>query len=268
MYCPTRIAAIEHIEKLLLDHAKKLRRILIGFDFPYGYPRGFARSMALADDRQSWLSVWAKISSRVEDKALNVNNRFTAAAELNAIIDRSPGPYWGCPIGEICEHLMTNAPAFPFESANGVLLQRLRLVEQRLPGTQETWKLWGAGSVGSQALVGIPYLHRLRRHSKLAEISRVWPFETGFSATPSIDREPSILHAEIWPGVVNHKVTELQNLDPQLIRDQAQVRAMCQWAAQSDAAGELGQYFDVPVELNEKQVRTCAEEEGWIWGAR
>ena len=38
----------------------------------------------------------------------------------------------------------------------------VRLTEQRLRGVQETWKLCGAGSVGSQALVGIPYRARRR----------------------------------------------------------------------------------------------------------
>jgi len=148
-----------------------------------------------------------------------------------------------------------------------VQLQRLRIVEGRLPGTQETWKLFGAGSVGSQSLVGIPYLYRLRRSLDMVRISRVWPFETGFTPTPSPSQGPYVLHAEIWPGVVEQRVRELVGASPDLIRDRAQVRAMCEWAAESDHAKTLGKFFDMPAGLNQQQAQSCLEQEGWVLGA-
>ena len=84
---------------------------------------------------------------------------------------------------------------------------------KRLPGTQESWGLFGVGRVGSQALVGIPYVYKLRRHLEIARFNRVWPFETLFTQTLSVAEGPVILHAEIWPGVVKQRVEGLKDED-------------------------------------------------------
>jgi hypothetical protein len=197
-YHRTRNAGVVHVTSALERHVKDGRRVLVGFDFPYGYPEGLAPALALPSGGESWWMVWAELSDRIEDTIENVNNRFAVAGELNAIpSDAVAGPFWGCPTGTMVEKLDRCSPKFPFEARGNVLLQRLRMVEKRLPGVQETWKLLGAGSVGSQALVGIPHLYRLRRHVGLAAVSRVWPFETGFTPTPSPAQGPFILHAEI-----------------------------------------------------------------------
>jgi hypothetical protein len=52
------------------------------------------------------------------------------------------------------------------------------------------------------------------------------------------------------------------NANPGLIRDRAQVRAMCEWAAECDDAETLGHYFNLPTGLNQQQVQVCAEQEG------
>jgi hypothetical protein len=127
--------------------------------------------------------------------------------------------------------------------------------------------LFGNGSVGGQALLGIPRVAALRDCPGLAAVSRVWPFETGFSPVPGGDARPLVLHTEIWPGVVNDRVRALMATDPTLIRDRAQVQAMCEWAAEHDRAGTLGRYFDSPAGLTPVQVRACTEEEGWVLGA-
>jgi len=195
-----------------------------------------------------------------------MNNRFAAAAELNSIVGGDhPGPFWGCPLGHVIENLQRCSPGF--DTTGGVRLPRLRAIETRLPKAQETWKLFGIGSVGGQALVGIPYVHMLRSHCELAGCSRVWPFETGFTQSPSPDQGPFILHAEIWPGVIAKKTQELRTTDPLLIPDQAQVRAMCEWAAELDGRDELGQLLNTPNGLSQQQIQTCIEEEGWVLGA-
>jgi hypothetical protein len=91
-------------------------------------------------------------------------------------------------------------------------------------------------------------------------ISKVWPFETGFMP-PTPGTGPNIVHAEIWPGILNNR------LQPGLIRDQAQVRAMVQWAATEDSAGQLTARFQQPAGLTPQQVEQCEHEEGWILGA-
>lgn len=267
-YHRTRNDGIAHVMSVLVGHVKERRKVLVGFDFPYGYPAGFSRALCLPPGSQAWWAVWAELADRVQDAANNMSNRFAAAGELNNIAGNgNSGPFWGCPVGTVVASLQGRSPGFPFNVTGGVLLQRLRLVETRLRGTQETWKLFGAGSVGSQALVGIPYLYKLRRHLELAQFSRVWPFETQFTPTPSPSQGPFVLHAEIWPGVVEQKTQDLVDADPALIRDRAQVRAMYKWAAECDDQGTLGEFFGPPNGLNQQQIQVCLEEEGWVLGA-
>lgn len=91
--------------------------------------------------------------------------------------------------------------------------------------------------------------------------------QTMFTKTPSATQGQFILHAEIWPGVVEKRVKIMMENNPALIRDKAQVRAMCEWAAELDSQNLLGQFFAQPNGLNSQQVRACIEEEGWILGA-
>jgi hypothetical protein len=243
------------------------KRVLVGFDFPYGYPVGFAQCLTGHAGHQRWQRVWEETSCLITDDATNINNRFASASQINEKLGATGrGPFWGCPAGQATKFLHTHAPGFPFVTASGTRLHRLRISEQRLGGVQETWKLYGAGSVGSQALVGIPRVNSLRKHKDLVDCSKVWPFETGFVRSPSVQDGPLILHTEIWPGVVNEEVLAAIAADPDLIRDQAQVRCMCNWAERLDRQGNLGSLFDVPEGLNESESRICTEEEGWILG--
>lgn len=267
-YHRTRQAAVGHILERLLHHAGLGRRVLVGFDFPYGYPKGLASALALPDRCAPWWNIWAELSCRLKDKDDNSNNRFKVASDLNQRITRGgSGPFWGCPEAKATQHLSTHGPGFPFHTARGVQLKRLRLCEVRLGRVQEAWGLFGKGRVGSQAMTGIPRVHYLRRHPQIALFSKVWPFETGFIATPSPPEGPFILHAEIWPGIVEQQVQEMAGGEPLHIRDRAQVRAMCQWAELLDEKNTLGVLFDRPVGLDDAQAQSCVDEEGWILGA-
>ena len=268
-YHRTRQAAFDHVLGRLLYHKKFNRRILIGFDFPYGYPRNFARALGLPNDRAAWWNIWAELSFRLSDHDNNFNNRFSVASDLNCIIsDGMQGPFWGCPQNQATPHLATRGPGFPFQTPHGLKLERLRVCEGRLDGVQEAWGLYGPGRVGSQALTGIPRVNRLRRHPHLANFSTVWPFETCFSPAPSPEYGPFILHAEIWPGVVDREVQEIMAENPDLVRDQAQMRAMCQWASHLDQNSEFGTLFNVPTGMDLPTIQQCIQEEGWILGAQ
>lgn len=137
-----------------------------------------------------------------------------------------------------------------------------------MKGGQEVWGLYGPGRAGSQALTGIPRIYQLRRHPLLADFSKVWPFETGFLPRPSPDRGPFVLHAEIWPGVVDHRVRVIMTENPDLVRDQVQMRTMCQWASALDRKGDLGALFSKPAWMDSATIHQCLHEEGWILGAR
>jgi hypothetical protein len=114
--------------------------------------------------------------------------------------------------------------------------------------------------------MGIPRLQELRCHPLLSAYSSVWPFETGFVERPGWGRKTWILHAEIWPGLVNNKTDQLCIANPGWVKDQAQVIAMCEWAVADDLAGDLASRFRKPAGLTEPQLRGCVNEEGWILG--
>lgn len=268
-YHRTRYSGFKYVEQFLQAQVAKKRRVLVGFDFPYGYPTGFAKHLSDSHNFVGWKLIWSELSKRIKDSPENRSNRFLVGSEFNSILGgERGGPFWGCPVGKENENLKCKSPRFPFVSKAGVEIERLRIVESRLPRTQETWKLFGNGSVGSQALVGIPYILKLRQHPDLEKFSHVWPFETGFSNQLFADMGPLVIHAEIWPGVVEERVRLLSDCDPKLIRDCAQVRAMCQWAYEYDKAGLLDSHFNIPSGLSEQQIKLCVEEEGWVLGAK
>ena len=65
-------------------------RVLAGFDFPFGYPAGFARAVTGRDDP---LALWAALADRVRDGDDNANNRFDVARDLNRLLPGT-GPFW------------------------------------------------------------------------------------------------------------------------------------------------------------------------------
>jgi precorrin-8X/cobalt-precorrin-8 methylmutase len=228
----TRHDATERVRELLQEVVATGKRVLVGFDFPYGYPRGFAGLVA-PGGRPAWRRVWDALVGRIRDDRLNVNNRFEVAAELNV----GGGPFWGCPAGQARQELtVKRAISFPHLGLN-----ELRATERGVRGVQSAWKLSGAGSVGSQALLGIPRVASLRDDPALAAVSAVWPFEPTSAA--------QVVHVEIWPGLVeptDHRV-----------RDAGQVEALVAHWARLDAAGRLAPLFQAP---------SSVAEEGWILG--
>jgi hypothetical protein len=268
-YHRTREAATASVRARLVERVLGRRRVLVGFDFPYGYPRGLAAALGLAADVPPWRSLWDLLSGEIEDHPNNASNRFRAAARMNARIGPGPGPFWGCSAAAAGPDLTTTRPyAYPY-AADGHLLARLRSTEAALLAkklqVQETWKLAGNGCVGSQALVGIPRVSSLRLDPDLAGVSRVWPFETGLTTTPVPASGPYVLHAEIWPGIVDPDELAHEMSAPGMIRDRAQVRLICRWAAERDSAGTLGRWFG-PEVVGGADHAVVVAEEGWILG--
>ncbi len=266
-YCRTRHAATELVRGLLRESVAEGHRVLVGFDFAFAYPAGFARAACLeGNGHPPWLAVWHHLNAAIDDDLGNRNNRFEVAAALNARVSEGPGPFWGCPKAKACATLtQTHKEHFSFAyEAPDAALERLRLTERHMKGVQDTWKLMAIGSVGGQVLVGIPRVHQLRFDPHLAEVSAVWPLETGFSPDPLAGATPGVLFAEIWPGIVDPR--ELAKLtDAGLIRDQAQVQLMCEWARNHDRAGTLGALLDTPA-IEPGELAIVAGEEGWILG--
>jgi len=256
----TRDAATTLIADYLRESTAGGLSVFIGFDFPYGYPAGFAALASGAVGSSPWRTTWNRINTEVKDDARNSNNRFAVASRFNEVCGLRFGPFWGAPTSRVTDRLSTTGHEW-----SDLPLRQYRRAERRLIDrdrrVQETWKLWTAGSVGGQALMGIPRVVALRDASEFASISAVWPFETGFASAPFADRRPFVLHAEIWPGVIDLKAS------PDEVRDQSQVRQLAQHFADLDARGRFGLLFERPAGLPDSQVAECISEEGWILGA-
>jgi hypothetical protein len=265
----TRVSAVDEIQPRLEALVAERCRVLVGFDFPYAYPSGLARALGWRPEAQvgEWRFTWDRIIAAIRDAPDNANNRFAVASALNAEMGRrSPGPFWGGPPRCETATFKPTSPPFPY-ALEGLTapLARHRLAEQAMrergQQVQETWKLLGRGSVGSQALMGIPRVAALRAAPRLAPHSRVWPFETGFVADPEPGRRPFLLHAEIWPRVAPFED------DPTKVKDEIQVECLVRWLAQHDDDGALGTLLDAPPRLADAQRMACVREEGWILGA-
>ena len=247
---PTRAAATgllaEILEPLLAEG-----RVLLGFDFPFGYPRGLADRLGLGAQGLLWRRVWTRLADTLVDGTDNANNRFALAAGLNAALSRGPGPFWGCPPSKAGPYLTSKRPA-----AGPNALAERRTVEIRVPRAQSVWKLLGVGCVGSQALTGIPRVWQLRCDARFAFRSAIWPFETGLGDDPRAD----LVLAEIYPSMVAPF-----DLAP-LPKDAGQVMAIARHVADADGDGRLPGWLAGPPDLSPEDRAAVVEEEGWVLG--
>jgi precorrin-8X/cobalt-precorrin-8 methylmutase len=250
---PTRSEAEAWLLDMLTAAVGEGERVLVGLDFPYGYPRGFAGT--LGDRGEPWGRVWEFLDRQIHDDERNVSNRFAVGAEVNASLGRYR-PFWGRPAGQLLPDLPAKKQVTYLGEQDAGGLPEWRRVEMCLrdSGTppQSVWKLAYPGSVGSQSLVGIPVLNRLRNHGGLRDVSRVWPFEVAVPSLPV--GAPAVIHAEIWPSIVPF------DSQPGSCRDEQQVRAVVETWRGLDRADRLAEWFDTP---EDDRVRT---EEGWVLG--
>lgn len=231
-YQRTRHAAMRFLTGLLDGETRAGRRVLVGFDFPFGYPKNFARVVTGSDDP---LVLWEWMAGAISDDARNRNNRWEVAERLNRMFP-GVGPFWGCPAGVASEILPTRGLM-----RRGHGMEERREVERRLPRAQPCWKLFTTGSVGSQVLMGLPHLQGLReRYGKALSVS---PFEA--CDTP-------IVLAEIYPGLIDEAV-KARVRDGEIL-DRAQVRLV----AKAFAA--------LAPEHLAAMLQEGDREEGWILG--
>jgi len=245
---PTRHQAKALLADWLAQPVARGERVLIGFDFPFGYPSGFAARLGLAGT--PWRAVWDEIAGLLQDTEDNRNNRFLVGAELNRRVSRGQFPFWGCPARFSHEFL---GPKHHGRHHRESLAEK-RLIDCWMRGAQPCWKLAYTGSVGSQVLTGIPVVRELRSNSAWAARARIWPFETGLS--PPEDAQ--IVFAEVWPSWWKVR----RELGPP--NDKAQVRTVAALFAARDRAGELACWFTPPVRQTE--VRQIVSEEAWTLG--
>lgn len=251
----TRAAAETQLMTLMDGFAKRSERALVGFDFPLGFPRGYAAALKLPGE-QPWRAAWDDLDRFVKDKADNTNNRFGVAAGINRRLTGGPFPFWGCPPKDA---LSTLQPKKTRDHGPDDLPE-LRHAEQAAKGAASIWKTYYNGSVGGQAILGIPVVRRI----KLArgEAAQVWPFETGFKALSEADLEGvNVVLAEVYPSLVKPLGTVGE------VKDLQQVRTLAEHFARLDEASKLGALFGPPKGLAAEAAADAEREEGWILGA-
>lgn len=204
LYQRTRSQAMRSLSGLIDGDLRAGRRMLLAFDFPFAYPRGFARSVTHEDDP---LALWSILARAIEDDDRNGNNRFAVAAQFNGRF-ADEGPFWGHPVGADIPGLPFRKPrydAFPFAER--------RRIETLVPRAKPCFQLMGAGSVGSQALLGIARLERLRqRHGAAVSVA---PFEAP---------DAPVVLAECYPGLLADAIRARTRVGE--IPDRAQVRIL------------------------------------------
>lgn len=215
------------------------RRVLVGADFPFGYPKGFALALT---GREGALALWSWLRQEVQDAPDNANNRFELAARINAAFP-GVGPFWGRPAN-------LNLPDLPERGSlrHGMTLPERRMVEALEPKAQPVWKLYTTGSVGSQALLGIARLAALKE--ALGSDCAVWPFEPIDSA--------GVVLAEVWPSLLSPEVKALGSRYS--CPDEAQVSLLSQSLATLSSD-------DMLTLMQADAAADVLAEEGWILGA-
>lgn len=249
---PTRAAAVEALRARMTRAVAADERLLVGCDFAFGYPAGLAGALT---GRGHWQSVWAYLATAVVDGADNHNNRYGVAAAMNRALALGPGgaadgPFWGHPH----QHSYTDlGPKKPTDLPPSFPLWRQ--VERRATGAKSVYQLAYNGAVGSQTILGIAALERLRRDPALGPHIAVWPFETNFAG----DLSKAVTLAEIYPS--SHTVDRSAHD----ILDAAQVMAVSRDLAYWDTTGALDDKLSA-FGLSNSARTDVLREEGWIVG--
>ena len=250
----TRAEAETRLNAILDDLKKRSERVLVGFDFPLGFPRGFAASLNLPGEAP-WRAAWDQVDKMVKDKPTNLNNRFGVASEINRRMTGGPFPFWGCPPKDA---LTTLQPKKTRAHGPGDLPE-FRHAELVAKGAASIWKTYYNGSVGGQAILGIPVVRRLRNRG---EGMRAWPFETGFKTLTEADLDGvEAVLAEVYPSLIK-PVGQAGE-----VKDMVQVRSLAEHFARLDEANKLGALFGPGRTAAADVVLDAEREEGWILGA-
>jgi hypothetical protein len=250
----TRAEAEKRLSLILADLKKRSERALVGFDFPLGFPRGFADALKLKGE--PWRAAWDELGKRVVDKPTNVNNRFNVAAQLNRLLTDGPFPFWGAPPKDV-QTTLSATKSRPHGPGD---LPEFRHADLAAKGAASIWKTYYNGSVGGQAIMGIPVVRRLKDARRDAAL--VWPFETGFRALTEADLAGvEVVLAEVYPSMVKPQGAAGET------KDLMQVRTLAEHFARLDEAGKLGQLFGPAKSTAADVVLDAEREEGWILGA-
>ncbi len=261
MNYPTRTCVRKYLKGKMAEATENKKRLLIGFDFAFGYP-----ASAYGDFKcKNWENLSRLINKKIMDDIdgnKNKNNRFDVGDELNKYFTDSDGPFWGHRTDK--NYKVKHCNLFnerPKNYGEGLPLE-FRYVEdvlretskknkkQRTVNPLSVWKLFNGATVGSQTLMGIPTLRKLKECTN----SAIWPFE-------SIDDTDKHVIAEIYPSIWNE-----DEKNTGLVKDAGQVKTVVQqiFCHDNHKNGCLKKLLKVPYDHDKKDIIT--EKEGWILG--
>lgn len=256
----SRLLARKFIEDIIARLTRRGDKVLLGFDFSFGYPKGTAKALGLdTDTNPPWQATATYLASKVREKPDNSNARFAIAAGMNYAISKGPFPFWGAPARDQVSTLSGKKTVFHPEAP----IAEFRLTERKLRNEKRgqpksVWQLAYAGSVGSQSLLGIPHILWL---SESVPNAKIWPFETGLVAfDEEVLEGTDVVIAEIYPSLVSATPSAGQVLD------EAQVAAIARHYADLDAKGALGPLFGGQDPDFVTEIAQIVSEEGWILG--
>ena len=256
-YLRTRNQTYDYLTQSIKEALANCRRVLVGFDFPLGYPGSFAKRLT---GEPSALQLWDWLYERVSDARNNNSNRYDVAEDINLCHYSSVnGPFWGRH-SSWSDWLYAGVPIQrpAWSKSHPSELRLTERVARRLKFPIKTvWQLSGNGSVGSLVLLGLPFLKRLKAHPCFRDHASVWPFETDLRV-PDV---PLVI-AEVYPSLLSSKVAErLANGE---IRDEVQVSVTAEAFARLDADRRLSGLFAPGDSCNDRDL--VVGEEGWILG--
>ena len=126
------------------------QRVLLGFDFAFAWPTGFARRLTgQADPR----AVWGWLAEHLTDGPDNANNRFALAAAINRRFPTGPGPFWSRPAAMDLPDLPPRRHGID-HAGHGLAEHRAAEMQA---GAKSVWMLTNPGAVGSQSLKVRPF---------------------------------------------------------------------------------------------------------------
>ena len=87
------------VNAALEDAMTRDQRVILGFDFGFGYPKGLAEALTGSPDA---LALWDWLAERIEDGADNANNRFDVAENIDEFLSIDDGG-WDFIMGHLNE---------------------------------------------------------------------------------------------------------------------------------------------------------------------
>ena len=182
---------------------------LLGVDFSLGYPAGTASTLGL--QRRAVAGDVGRAQQSGRRRRRQHEQPFRGGGGTQCTDRSCARPVLGMPANRRSASLTSTKVAPDPLDEWRIVEHELRRVGRR---PFSGWQLLGAGSVGSQSLLGIPRLARLEASLVAAGRSvDVWPFGRWDGVAPP----PDVVIAEVWPSL--HRLPELRGR----VRDEVQV---------------------------------------------